>query len=217
MIADCIRVLNNAPEKLNIERIIDILGEEKELDFIMDILVKKFEYLYKKNLENQNSLVMLGDIGDVSEEYKNITITILQIISQVFHEIIYFGDKDNLYIPNITDLVKKIFTPNGKFKVQELELIKYSLINIICSSDVRFIHELLFDHLNKFKLMDIKSIKSQYVEEYLRQHAEDSEDSNKYLETLYKHYITCGEYENALRIIKSIYNLLIFLYRIDEL
>ena len=74
MIADCIRVLNNAPEKLNIERIIDILGEEKELDFIMDILVKKFAYLYKKHLENQNSLVMLGDIGDVSEEYKNITI-----------------------------------------------------------------------------------------------------------------------------------------------
>jgi len=203
MLQETVKILTATPEKLDVEKVIDILSEDKELDYIMEILVKKFEYLSKKTKENQHIIVVEGTLHDITDEYKGLTKTILTIISEIYHEIKHYGNKDKSFSPTITETVKKIFSPIGKFSLEELDIYKYNLVNIICSSDVRFLHEILFDHLTHFKLMDIKNIKSPYVEEYLRRNSEESENSNKYLEALYKHYITCGEYHNALKIIKS--------------
>jgi hypothetical protein len=231
LVSKAINLMTQNPETLKLDKSVRYLAELGEVRSIVEICIKKAMYLKallekdgERNLSLCNfesgtvsaSLKPLSGYGSVSKyqlsqseseyyfsEYKQCLYLILKLLNEIQNSI---KNHDKGYDPisapeSIRSLLAKPMSLDEKISMRN------AVIEEILKHDIKFLHDLLFDHLKSQGMLDdILKYESPYIEPYLSAQIEKEKANPKRYEALYKFHLNSNNYEGALRILLNLIN-----------
>jgi hypothetical protein len=222
LISKAVSLMASNPENIKLEKSVRLLAELGEVKSIIEICVKKAIYLKnlldreeERNLSNVNMdidsnamTVSKYGMNDVEmkyyyEEYKRALYFVFKILNEIQMSI---KSKNTYYNSNAPDYIKNLFA-NSNLTIEEKISLRTMIIEDILKFDMRFLHDLLFDHLKSQDMLEeIIKYNSPYIEPYLSNQIENEKANPKRYEALYKYYINSNNYDGAVRILISLSN-----------
>lgn len=229
MITKAIKLMTQNPENIRLEKMIKILGELGEIRAIVQICVQKAIYL-KALLDRETERIKSINIDSLSKlninpkqskgsllsvslgptekdnyfnEYKHCLYSVLKLLNEVHLSI---KNHDRPYDSTAPDYIKGIIQ-GKKYTLEEKLNMQNAIIEEILKYDMKFLHDLLFDHLKSQDMLDdIVKYNSPYIESYLSAQIEKENTNPKRYVALYKFYLNSKNYEGALRILMQLFN-----------
>ena len=217
------------PESIKIDKVCEILCENKEIRKLVELCVAKATHLHKEVVNNADVISLFNESNNETNnlsltkasaktttlsikehtftEYKNCIYLIFKLLSEVHYGILNDGvynlsqRSSNTVVPPFIAETLSVCTR------EELNRIQTEIIDAVLSYNAPFLHSLLFDHLkNENMLEDLNRINSPYVEAYLNSEATKSAASPRRFVDLYKFYLNAKNYDAAIRILLSLVN-----------
>lgn len=231
LVSKAINLMTQNPETLKLEKSVKYLAELGEVRSIVEICIKKAMYLKallekdgERNLSLCNfeygsvnaSLKPLSSVGSVSKyqisqyesdyyfsEYKQCLYLILKLLNEIQNSI---KNHDKGYDPSSAPESIRILLIKP-MSLDEKISIRNAIIEEILKHDIKFLHDLLFDHLKSQGMLDdILKYESPYIEPYLSAQVEKEKANPKRYEALYKFHLYSNNFEGALRILFNLIN-----------
>ena len=233
-IIKAVALMSQNPENIRLEKMIGVLGELGEIKAIVELCIKKaipLKAMLEKdgerdldclNLENASSLT--GNKTDAKytrgskshhhlthgqtdkefyfNEYKQCIFLIFSLFKEIKLSILNHGKEFTSNEPEcIRNILKNKYTLEDKYEMQNM------IIEEILKHNIKFLHDLLFDHLKSEGMLDdILKYESPYIEPYLAAQIDKEKSNPKRYEALYKFYLKSKNYEAAIRILIQLIN-----------
>lgn len=223
MVNKAVRLMNENPESIRLDKTVRILGELGDVKPIIQICIKKAIALKTKididdyrsindtdslNTNQFSTLLSKYSTNDkeaMHKEYKKCLYILLKLLDEIQ---ISIKNHDEFYQTTSPDFLKPvIYDRHNSMSLEQKIHLQNSMIEEILKYDHKFMHDLLFDHLKKQNLLtDIIKLESPYIEGYLSTQIEKDSTNPKWKESLYKHFINTKNYTEAIRILIELVN-----------
>ena len=200
-----IDIVTAFPESIRLDKLNKILNEMNEILMIIRISCEKAIFL-RKLLEKEN--INYDKISSISSggsqylkskpncynDFKECLFYIFRILTDINNSI---KSSETNFEEESTILLKDFFKKKNLTTSAKFELLNQCISEVLRHDD-KFLHNLLFEHLNSIGMLDnISNFKSPYLENYLNNLLEIDKSDYKKHESLFKYFYKSNDYENA--------------------
>jgi hypothetical protein len=201
-----IEIITAFPESIRLDKVNKLLCEMDEIIMIIRISCEKAIFLRKLlekeniNYDNMSTLSFGGSQFSKSKsnyyhEFKECLFYIFRVLTDINCSI---KSPENLE-DDKTSILKNFFKNKQLNTSSKSDLLNQCITEILRYDD-KFLHNMLFEHLNNIGMLDnISNFKSPYIENYLNNLVEIDKTDYKKHESMFKYFYKSNDYENAFK------------------